>query len=448
MKREGQADRFARESACIIPEAADVLHVFSPRGQTTIKAKNIRQIHETLYPHVRESICVSDFVAQMPDGSAETVYRYLEILQRAGALTTVAGESRDCLYPLREFGLEEHSVQSSEVRLTPTMAIELVAAQNLAATLFNYGRKTPPERALIVGRGTPPGASAQAIYHNYATWLRCAYAQSGVDAEFAVFLTDEAELGLKRVFSTVANGAWDDVRGILDVAGIACIEDYDQLPLVVVRGSRNAERSGAVYFGLRFDNRMVEAILATESHAYARPCSAAEVRSGSPALRGAAIGVDRDSVMALLMERHLDLNRSVHVATACDLLNENSHDRDTIYLQETLRLRWPTLGAVYREFENGLCSYQIGADTWSSIIKQKALRDALLTVAYSAYYSASSGDARNSLAADYSPYVNASQLRSLLRHHFERAERSHCVPILAMRCESIFGLDVWIGELI
>jgi hypothetical protein len=465
-----------RTRSCIIADGPDRLYVFTSGARNTVNAKGIAQIHAVLDAHLDEIIAENEIPAELSDDVARTVGRYLKVLVEAGALSlsdacnSKSGAALDTEHPdfadlIATRAHNEFSLNGLRVCLTighicdqnhtvrPDILVSCLDEECLLSALLTYS-KTPPHGSIILLlMDSSQLSSIHRTLSLYIEWLCLLTAdKTSSGSQLAVYRMDRDRWGLTRLFATATGEPWDRL-GMSDALNLIQPANCEQLPLAVASAKWGSRAKSSTMYGLRYDETFREALL-TSLLMNMEPCPRCDeaaaglldvLRKGSPGRGPAQSARTHIALLAFLIEQYLESTITPETRAFCDLLTEKSSDPDTIYLQKVLGMREPSAPSVLSCTELGLFAYETNHGRFISLIKEKALRDALLAAVFLSFRPDMAGLAVNSLIAEYAPYADAAQLQEAVDSSAAYLHLS--VSDLPFRIErhSLWGLDRWSG---
>jgi hypothetical protein len=464
-----------RTRSCMVVEGPDRLHIFTPRGRNTVNAKGIAQIHTLMEAHLGQTIIESEITSGLSEDVGRTVRRYLETLVEAGALcppgdleesnvSTPVNERPDLGHLANGETHMELSLNGLRACITigrvcdldhaipPDFRLSCVDEQSLLPVFSSYGNTAAPEAVVVVTMDSQ--LITEDIQLQCIEWLSLLAADNtNLKSQFVIYRFDCESKELTRLFATAAGKPWSRLE-ISDALSLVRPANCDQLPLAVACAGWGTRPATSPMYSLRYDQVFRDVLLATllvdvqfscPEEDTAAPLSAnSRSYGGNGSIRSTSSYIP---LLALLLEQYLGQAHVTQGGAPCDLLTEMSSDPDILYLQKALRMRESVAHAVLTHSDVGLFAYESDHGRFTSLIREKALRDALLTTVFHSYYPGMADRSVNALGSEYSPYADSTQLQQAIDASVASLHRGVSDFSFNIQHRAVFGLDTWVGIL-
>ncbi len=458
----------------------DALHIITRQGIKTICAKNIGHLHGALLPHLRRGCKRSALLTLVPQRLQRVTDNYLRELLNTQALISVdagqedAGASKHVTNTIEP--TPTRTVSSSRsgaglislagpVREKATQGVQhlcFISNKQLANELLKVGKRR--HDMIFVAASDDPASSRlsadeQTRRSIHAQWLLSAH--ESTDTPRSRFYRWSEGTGCLHKFLDIRSTDKDDIRSIPDKLNLITMVNARQRPLICLQ-------LGSVYypqqvsrFAVRFSTLreelvrecIAEALLQSGRNlSLMRFCTSALGQTTREIVTERTSSTPRWNVapsflalraQALESSERREYQEGDHSETV-DVLGLKSSHHDIAYLQSVLRLRRRSIGVFCGKTVAGYFFFGSPRLFALSLIREKALRDILLQLAWDEYYHL--GETfEAAMGCDFTSFLDAPTLeREVVAREVRRSQAGHWNLLYC--CVNAWGRNVWIGR--
>jgi hypothetical protein len=433
------------------------LYVLNRRGVFTFRSKHIGRLHQALEQHLNGTLTEQSLLASVQAAQAPAVRSYLQKLREAGALTGDSFESREdgavTLEMLR-------NVLPLAGRHGPVCATVVAGRRRIFVALRGPLRRSPGKYTsqIVFCSAEEIRKKLLALSHRRMHSHAITYVVDADDTEleqrlatahwllnleplaapehswFQVYMRPGQGLTLEKVLR-IRDFLRSEGNSIADRLQLIAPADVDQIPLVCLEAKHALFAVSAVRFGL--DDRAVRAELLRE---FVVRASLGDSVLGGP-VAGSLLALRAKALEAWAREHAVPRAAPTEV----DLLTEEYSHPDLKYLQSVLRLRRATIPATTFVSPEGFYVYRQGGASSASFLQWRAVRDLLLSVAWSLFYPDSSIAALPSNSDDFTSFAPLAQIRATVAAIETQLRESDKIRELVYRRVPGLGVTAYAG---